>query len=41
MMINLQDFTAGIFKMDNQLGPIVEHMGLCSVLYASLDGRGF
>ena len=27
--------------MDNQLGPIVEHMGLCLVLYVSLDGRGF
>ena len=29
-----------IFKMDNQQGPIVQHMELCSMLYGSLDGRG-
>ena len=29
-----------MFKMDNQQGPIAEHMQLCSVLYVSLDGRG-
>ena len=40
-MINLQDFTAGIFKMDNQLGPVVQHTEPSSVLRASLDGRGF
>ena len=28
-----------IFKMDNQQGPIVSHMELCSMLCASLDGR--
>ena len=27
-----------IFKMDNQQGPTVQHMELCSVLRASLDG---
>ena len=26
--------------MDNQQGPTVEHMELCSTLYANLDGRG-
>ena len=30
-----------IFKMDNKLRPIVQHMELCSMLYDSLDGRGF
>ena len=30
-----------IFKMDNQQGPIVKFMELCSVLCSSLDGRGF
>ena len=29
-----------IFKMDNQQGLTVYHMGLCSRLYGSLDGRG-
>ena len=29
-----------IFKMDNQQKPILWHMELCSVLCASLDGRG-
>ena len=28
------------FKMDNQQRPIVQHRELCSVLHASLDGRG-
>ena len=27
------------FKMDNQQGPIVQHMELCSMLCASLDGN--
>ena len=30
-----------IFKMDNQQEPTVEHRQLCSMLPASLDGRGF
>ena len=30
-----------IFKMDNQQGPTVQHMELCSVLCGSLDGREF
>ena len=29
-----------IFKMDNQRGPTVQHMELCSMLCGSLDGRG-
>ena len=29
-----------IFKMDNQQGPTVEHMKLCSMLCGNLDGRG-
>ena len=29
-----------IFKMDNQQGPTVQHMELCSMLYGSLDERG-
>ena len=29
-----------IFKMDNQQRPIVQHMELYSMLYASLDRRG-
>ena len=29
-----------VFKMDNQQGPIVWHMELCSVLPVSLDGSG-
>ena len=29
-----------IFKMDNHLGPTVQHMELCSKLCGSLDGRG-
>ena len=29
-----------IFKMDNQQGPILQHMELCSMLCASLDVRG-
>ena len=28
------------FKIDNQQRPIVQHMELCSMLCASLDGRG-
>ena len=28
-----------IFKMDNQQRPIVQHMELCSMLCASLDGK--
>ena len=28
-----------IFKVDNQQNPIVQHMELCSVICASLDGR--
>ena len=28
-----------VFKMDNQQRPIVEHMELCSMLCASLDGK--
>ena len=34
------DVHTAIFKMDNQQGPIVQHMELCSMLCASLDGRG-
>ena len=30
---------AAIFKMNNQQGPIVQHMGLCSMLCAGLDWR--
>ena len=30
-----------VFKMDNQQGPTVWHMVLCSMLYGSLYGRGF
>ena len=26
--------------MDNQQGPIVKYMELCSMLYTNLDGRG-
>ena len=29
-----------IFRMDNQQGPTVQHMELCSMLCGSLDGRG-
>ena len=29
-----------IFKMDNQQGPTVQHVELCSMLCGSLDGRG-
>ena len=29
-----------VFRMDNQQGPIVQHMELFSMFYASLDGRG-
>ena len=29
-----------IFKMDNQQGPTVQHMELCSMLCGSLDGKG-
>ena len=29
-----------IFKVDNQQGPTVEHIELCSVLCGSLVGRG-
>ena len=29
-----------VFKMDNQQGPTVQHMELCSMLRGSLDGRG-
>ena len=29
-----------IFKMDNQLGPPVQHKELCLILCGSLDGRG-
>ena len=29
-----------ICKMDNQQGPIVQHMELCSMLCPSLDGSG-
>jgi len=32
-------FTA-VFKVDNQQGPSVLHMELCSVLRGNLDGRG-
>ena len=28
------------FKKDNQEGPTVQHMELCSMLCGSLDGRG-
>ena len=30
----------GIFKMDNQQRPTVQHTELCSALCGSLDGRG-
>ena len=33
-------FKSYMFKTDNQLGPIVEHTELCSVLRARLDGAG-
>ena len=29
-----------IFKMDNQQGPIVQHIEFSSILYGTLDGRG-
>ena len=29
-----------VFKMDNQQGPIVQYMELCSMWCGSLDGRG-
>ena len=28
------------FKMDNQQGPIVQHIEFSSILYGTLDGRG-
>ena len=31
--------TIAIFKMDNQQGPTVQHMELCSVLCSSLDAE--
>ena len=31
---------AAVFKMDNQQGPTVQHIELCSMSYGSLDGRG-
>ena len=39
---NVQDqhVHTAIFKMDNQLGPTVQHMELCSMLCGSLDGKG-
>ena len=33
------DMYTVIFKMDNQQGPTVKHLELCSVLRGSLDGR--
>ena len=33
-------FKSYMFKTDNQLGPIVEHTELYSVLRARLDGAG-
>ena len=33
-------YHTAVFKMDNQQGPTVEHMELCSMLCGSLDGRG-
>ena len=35
----VKPFTA-VFKMDNQQGPTVLYMELCSVLRGNLDGRG-
>ena len=32
---------AARFKMDNQERPTPQYMELCSILYGSLDGRGF
>ena len=32
--------THALFKMDNQQGPTVQHLELCSMLCGSLDGRG-
>ena len=29
-----------ILKLDNQQGPIIQHMELCSMLCSSLNGRG-
>ena len=29
-----------VFKIDNEQGPTVQHMELCSMLCGSLDGRG-
>ena len=39
---NVQDqhVHTAIFKMDNHLGPTVQHMELCSMLCGSLDGKG-
>ena len=33
-------YYAAILTMDNQQGPTVQHMELCSVLCGSLDGSG-
>ena len=35
-----QHIHTAVFKMNNQLGPTVQHTELCSKLYGSLDGRG-
>ena len=42
--VRLREQTNGClhkFKMDNQKGPTVQHMELCSTLCGSLDGRQF
>ena len=38
--MSLKPQNSWIFKMDNQQGPTVEHMELCSMLCGSLDERG-
>ena len=34
-------YTLLYLKMENQQGPTVQYRELCSVFFASLDGRGF
>ena len=36
----MDNIHTAVFKMDNQQGPTVWHMELCSMLCGSLDGRG-
>ena len=39
-LMSLKPQNSWIFKVDNQQGPTVQHMDLCSVLCGSLDERG-